>query len=94
MLIFQFFNFLDNLAYRKATHESSTYPSDGFSPSYAVDGVIAAVDRADYLVSHTQNLEKQFWMIDLGDTYDIQWIELYNRQNNRKSLFTQQPILS
>jgi len=58
------FNFLDNLAYGKATHKSSTYPSDGFSPSYAVDGVIAAVDRADYLVSHTQNLEKQFWMID------------------------------
>jgi len=80
------------LAYRKTTHESSTY--SGHSPGYAVDGVIAAVDTADYLVSHTK-VEgiKQFWMVDLGDTYDIQWIELYNRQNNRKYLSTQQPLL-
>jgi len=92
MIIFLFLNFLDNLAYRKATHESSTY--SGYSPSYAVDGVIAAVDISDPLVTHTLELEKQFWMVDLGDTYNIQWIELYNRQNNRKYLFTQQPILS
>jgi len=92
MLIFRFLNFLDNLAYRKTTHESSTY--SGHFPSYAVDGVIAAVDENDPLVTHTQDQENQFWMVDLGDTYDIQWIELYNRQNNRKSLFTQQRILS
>jgi len=30
---------LDNLAYGKTTHESSTY-SPEYSPSYAVDGVI------------------------------------------------------
>jgi len=91
MLIFLFLNFLDNLAYRKATHESSSYI--GHSPGYAVDGVIAAVNTNDPLVSHTLELEEQFWMVDLGDTYDIQWIELYNRQNNRKYLFTQQPLL-
>jgi len=93
MLIFLVLNFLDNLAYRKATHESRTYSSE-YSPRYAVDGVIAAVDKNDPLVSHTQDKEKQFWMVDLGDRYDIQWIELYNRQNNRKFLFTQQPLLS
>jgi len=91
MLIFLFLKSLDNLAYKRKTYESSTY--SGHSSSYAVDGVIAAVDLNDPLVTHTQNLEKQFWMVDLGDTYDIQWIELYNRQNNRKFLFTQQPIL-
>jgi len=81
------------LAYKRKTYGSSTYSSK-YSPGYAVDGVIAAVDTAaDHLVTHTQDREKQFWMIDLGDTYNIQWIELYNRQNNRKSLFTQQPIL-
>jgi len=83
---------LDNLAYRKTTHESSTY--SGHFPGYAVDGVIAAVDTNDQLVSHTLYFENQFWMVDLGDTYDIQWIELYSRQNNRKYLFTQQPLLS
>jgi len=88
MLIFFFLNFLDNLAFRKTTHESSTF--NGYCPCYAVDGVIAAVDINDPLVTHTLELEKQFWMVDLGDTYDIQWIELYNRQNNRKYLFTQQ----
>jgi len=93
MLIFLFLNFLDNLAYKRKTYGSSTYSSE-YSPGYAVDGVIAAVDENDPLVSHTLELEKQFWMVDLGDMYDIQWIELYNRQNNRKSLFTQQPILS
>jgi len=93
MLIFLFLNFLDNLAYRKATHESRTFSVEGHSPSYAVDGVIAAVDTYDLLVSYTQDKEKQFWMVDLGDTYDIQWIELYNRQNNRKYLSTQQPLL-
>jgi len=72
------------LAYRKTPHESSTY--SGHSPNYAVDGVIAAVDTADYLVTHTKHLRKQFWMVDLGDTYDIQWMELYNRQGNRKYL--------
>jgi len=82
---FNFSYFLDNLAYRKATHESSTY--DARLPSIAVDGVIAAVDINDPFVSHTQNLEKQFWMVDLKDTYDIQWIELYNRQTHRKHLF-------
>jgi len=73
------------LAYRKTTDESSTYSSE-YSPSYAVDGVIAAADENDLLVTHTQDKEKQFWMVDLGNTYDIQWIELYNRQNNRKHL--------
>jgi len=86
-------NFLDNLAYSKTTYESSTFSSE-YYPNYAVDGVLAAVDENDPLVSHTQNSGKQFWMVDLGDTYDIQWIELYNRQNNRKFLFTQRPILS
>jgi len=81
------------LAYRKATHESSTFSVEGHSPGYAVDGVIAAVDTYDLLVSHTQDKEKQFWMVDLGDTYDIQWIELYNRQNNSTYLSTQQPLL-
>jgi len=78
------------LAYRKTTHESTTY--SGHSPSYAVDGVIAAVDTSDPLVSHTEDKEKQFWMVDLGDTYDIQWIELYNRQDNRKYLFIQHHV--
>jgi len=75
------------LAYGKTTHESST--QSGHSSRYAVDGVIAAVNTSDPLVSHTQNKEKQFWMVDLGDTYDIQWIELYNRQDNREYLFIQ-----
>jgi len=92
MLIFLFLKSLDNLAYKGKTHESSSY--SGHSSSYAVDGVIAALDTNDPLVSHTRELVKQFWMVDLGNTYDIQWIELYNRQNNRKFLFTQQPILS
>jgi len=81
---------LDNLAYRKTTAESSTY--SGHSPSYGVDGLIAAVDTYDLLVTHTQNKKEQFWMVDLGDTYDIQWIELYNRQNNRKYLFIQHHV--
>jgi len=38
LIIFLFLNFLDNLAFRKTTHESSTY--SGRSPGYAVDGVI------------------------------------------------------
>jgi len=82
---FNFSYFLDNLAYGKATRESSTY--DARLPSIAVDGVIAAVNTDDYLVTHTQNLEKQFWLVDLGDIYDIQWIELYNRRTHRKHLF-------
>jgi len=81
------------LAYKRKTYGSRTFSSE-YSPSYAVDGVIAAVDKSDPFVSHTQNSGNQFWMVDLGDTYNIQWIELYNRQNNRKSLFTQQPLLS
>jgi len=83
---FYFSYFLDNLAYNKTAHESSTYSVEGQSPNYAVDGVIAAVDTSDYLVSHTQDKKEQFWMVDLGDTYDIQWIELYNRQSSRKYL--------
>jgi len=82
MIIFLFLNFIDNLAFRKTTHESSTY--SGHSPGYGVDGLIAADDILDLSVTHTEEKEKQFWMVDLGDTYDIQWIELYNRQNNRK----------
>jgi len=78
---------LDNLAYGKTTAESST--QKGYSPGYGVDGVIAAVDTSDPLVSHTEDKEKQFWMVNLGKAYDIQWIELYNRQNNRKYLFIQ-----
>jgi len=38
LIIFLFLNFLDNLAFRKTTHESSTYSRH--SPGYAVDGVI------------------------------------------------------
>jgi len=78
---------LDNLAYGKTTAESRT--QSGYSPGYGVDGVIAAVNTIDPLVTHTQDKENQFWMVDLGDTYNIQWIELYNRQNNRKYLFIQ-----
>jgi len=84
-VIFNFSYFLDNLAYGKATHESSTY--DTRPPSIAVDGVIAAANTTDYLVTHTKNKEKQFWMIDIGGMYDVQWIELYNRQTHRKHLF-------
>jgi len=81
---------LDNLAYRKTTHESTTY--SGHYPGYAVDGVIAAVNINDPLVSHTKDKKKQFWMVDLGDTYNIQWIELYNRQGNRKYMFIQHHV--
>jgi len=84
---------LDNLAYGKTTDESSTYTAtDNHISSYAVDGVIAAVDLHDPLVTHTKNLEQQFWMVDLGDMYDIQWIELYNRQSNGKYMFIQHHV--
>jgi len=84
---------LDNLAYGKATDESSTYTaSDNHISRYAVDGVIAAVNTKDPLVSHTEDKEKQFWMVDLGDTYDIQWIELHNRQSNGKYMFIQHRV--
>jgi len=78
------------LAYGKTTDESSSY--SGHYPGYAVDGVIAAVNTSDPLVTHTQDKKEQFWMVDLGDTYDIQWIELYNRQDNRKYLFIQHHV--
>jgi len=56
---YSFFKYiLDNLAYGKTTHESST--QDGHSPSYAVDGVIAALDESDPFVTHTQNSGKQY----------------------------------
>jgi len=82
---FNFSYFLDNLAYGKATCESSTY--DTRPPSIAVDGVIAVADTTDYWVTHTKKKEKQFWMVDIGDQHNVQWIEFYNRQTHRKHLF-------
>jgi len=71
---------LKNLAYHKATTQSSTYKTN--YASNAVDGIIDG-SFADGSIAHTGvDLEQQvnpWWMVDLGSICHIMTINIYNR---------------
>ena len=60
-----------NLAFGKATAQSSTYNP----PSYAVNG------RYDDFSQTAEGNGSKWWRVDLGEIYSIGQIKLYNRKD-------------
>jgi hypothetical protein len=72
---------LVNLALNKtATQVSTAWGQDPYTPSYS--GYLyasRAVDGDLNTISHTESAAGAWWQVDLGDTYDIKQIDIYNR---------------
>ena len=66
----------DNVALSKAASQSST--ASGGVPSRAIDGNIDG-DWAQSSVTCTNNEPNSWWQVDLGATYDVSAIEVWNR---------------
>ncbi|XP_067942849.1 fucolectin-6-like [Watersipora subatra] len=70
-----------NLALNKPAKQSSNYADSDYLAQKAVDG---NTDGFDF--SRTELKANQWWMVDLGEQYEVTNIELYNRNENRSRL--------
>ncbi|XP_067942832.1 uncharacterized protein [Watersipora subatra] len=70
-----------NLALGKPAIQSSDYSQSDHPAQKAVDG---NTNGSEF--SHTEIKGNQWWMVNLGEQYEITNIELYNRNENRDRL--------
>src|SRR5204862_6360587 len=66
----------NNIALGMTARQSSTY--EDWSAERAVDGVTDG-NAGRRSVSHTQNDPQAWWEVDLGQSYEIDEIEIWNR---------------
>lgn len=68
-----------NVALKKDALQSSNYPPAG--ADRAIDGNTSG-NFAEGSVSHTKTEDNPWWEVDLGDSFDIQKITIWNRTDN------------
>ena len=69
---------LQNLALHRPTYQSSLY-GEG-KPGRAVDGN-ADTNYDKKSCTHTQSVNGSWWMVDLGNEYNIHSVKITNRAN-------------
>lgn len=77
------FSFIEvtNIAHGKSAKQSTqSKVSDEWSADRAVDGI-----RGGSLVSCTQLMNRQWWMVDLGAIYHICRVDIWNNLKHRKN---------
>ncbi len=70
---------LENLALNGTASQSSPYNGGGAEPELAIDGNTSGIWFGDYSVSSTSWEMQPWWEIDLGDVYNIEEINVWNR---------------
>ncbi|XP_052086087.1 fucolectin-6-like [Mytilus californianus] len=65
---------LEDVSYKKMTGQSSSHSGHGPSGS-AVDGDLSTM-------FHTNNEKTPYWWVDLGGSFSVQHVEIWNRAHN------------
>ena len=74
-LILPFIGISQNLALNKTVDQSTNYSS--FTADRAVNG-----NQGDFTHTNVGNVQNPWWRVDLGDTYTIEQIVIYNRTSS------------
>ena len=71
-------SFSGNVAYQKTASQPGSYA--GLVASYAVDGQLGDQSHGNKFCAHPKNTENAAasWTVDLGDTYTVASVTIYN----------------